>query len=330
MHISFKARRYAAVALAVAYPLIAHGASILESRRLTIASVVVLAAAILARPLLERRRWAWLAVPVAALAIAALWRFDAAALVLFLPPVLLNVYLAWLFGHTLARGSVPLVERLARLLQPAGVPLEPGVVEYTGLLTKLWTALFILLAATNLVLAVFATRATWSLFANVLNYLIVAILFLIEFAYRRRRFPGRPYRNLPDFLRRAAAVAPALAATVSARSATAAADDRVETMETSIRVPSHHPAFAAHFPGRPLLPGVMLLESVIDAASALFADPHEIAELLRVKFLAPLAPGDRAILSLARRGERVDFAVWREAEHIAQGVFRMRACGTRG
>ena len=107
-------RRVIAVGLAVAYPLLAHTASVLESRALTLASVAVLAAAVLFSPLLEGRRWAWLALPVVAFVVASLWRLDAAALVLFLPPVLLNVYLAWLFGHTLARGSMPLIERLVR------------------------------------------------------------------------------------------------------------------------------------------------------------------------------------------------------------------------
>src|SRR5688500_10065747 len=103
-------RRFVAVALAVAYPLLAHAASIYHSRPLTIASVVVLGAAVLYRPLVDARRWAFLALPVVAVAIAGLARLDAVALVLFAPPVLLNVYLAWLFGHTLAYGNMPLIE----------------------------------------------------------------------------------------------------------------------------------------------------------------------------------------------------------------------------
>jgi uncharacterized membrane protein len=343
-----RAWRIAALTLAVAYPLLAHGASLLRSRALTIASVAVLAAAILIRPLGESRRWAWLALPVAALAIFWLWHIDAAALVLFLPPVLLNVFLAWLFGHTLAGGSVPLIERLVRLLQPSGVPPEAGVVEYAGLLTRLWAGLFILLAAINLGLALCATpggllesaglpapvqvsRKTWSLFANILNYLIVAILFLFEFAYRRRRFPGRPYRNLLDFVRRAAAVGPALAASLAsgrpdaARGPDAGAigDVRIFPLE----VPAEHPAYAGHFPGRPVLPGVVLLERVIDAAVALYGGPLSIMEVPRVKFLAPLAPGDRVSIHLRREHEWLHFEVCRGAQRVAQGVFRIRDGG---
>jgi hypothetical protein len=42
----------------------------------------------------------------------------------------------------------------------------------------------------------------WSLLANVLDYLLVGALFVIEFAFRRRRFPQQPYRGLLDFTRR--------------------------------------------------------------------------------------------------------------------------------
>jgi hypothetical protein len=52
----------------------------------------------------------------------------------------------------------------------------------------------------------------WSLFANLIGYLLVAAFFLIEYAYRGRRFPQQPYRNLFDFLRRMLAALPELVA----------------------------------------------------------------------------------------------------------------------
>jgi uncharacterized membrane protein/3-hydroxymyristoyl/3-hydroxydecanoyl-(acyl carrier protein) dehydratase len=333
----------------VAYPLLAHGASLLRSPALTIASVAVLAAAILIRPLSEDRRWAWFALPAAALVIVGLWRIDAAALVLLLPPVLLNAFLAWLFGHTLARGSVPLIERLVRLLQPPGEPPEPAIVRYAGRLTQAWTALFTVLAAVNLGLAACAvpggllesmgvpapavvSRQTWSLFANVLNYAIVAAFFLLEYAYRRRSFPGRPYRNLADFLRRALAAGPALAATLGAapagRNATEPA--KRDSLEITRDVPMEHPSFAGHFPGHPVLPGVVLLEWVIEAAGVLLGGPPAIAGMPRVKFLSPLAPGDSASIRVRRERELLHFEVHRGAQRVAQGVFRIADGGTTG
>ncbi len=91
-----KVRRILAVALTLAYPILAHAASLLHSAPLTIASVAMLAGAMLFRPLADGKRWTWAAIPLAALAIAWLARIDAAGLVLLLPPVLLNLFLAWL------------------------------------------------------------------------------------------------------------------------------------------------------------------------------------------------------------------------------------------
>jgi uncharacterized membrane protein len=328
-------RRFVAVALAVAYPLLAHAASVLQSRALTLASVAALAATALGPPLSERRRWALVAAPCVALAIYGLARLDAVALVLFAPPVLLNAWLAWLFGHTLARGGTPLIERLVRLLQPPGLPFEPGVIAYARRLTGLWTGLFVLLGTTSLVLAALATPGgllevaglaapvtvpleTWSLFANLVNYLVVGAAFLIEFAYRRRRFPGRPYRNLVDFFRRSAAVAPALAASLGKRSTAAGS-----VAEVDFTVPAQHRAFDGHFPGRPVLPAVMLLDSILQAASERFG-ALAAAGLPHAKFMAPLAPGDRGRFRLRLRGDLLEFEVSRGSERVAQGVFRLR------
>jgi uncharacterized membrane protein/3-hydroxymyristoyl/3-hydroxydecanoyl-(acyl carrier protein) dehydratase len=328
---------------AVAYPLLAHGASILESPGLTLASVVILAIAILFKPLTEGRPAAWLILPLVAAAIIGLWHLDAVSLVLFLPPVLLNVFLAWLFGHTLARNSTPLIERLVRLLQPPGVPAEPAVIRYAGRLTRAWTALFVMLAAVNLGLAACATpggllesigvpaplqvsRSVWSLFANVLNYVIVGAFFLLEYAYRRRRFRNRPYRNLPEFLRLAAAAGPALAATFGPRPVPGAR----ETLEVTLDVPMHHPAFAGHFPGSPVLPAVVLLERVIEAAEKLYGGPLAVVEMPRAKFVSPLMPGDSATIRLRRERDFVHFEVHRGANRVAQGVFRTGDSGTAG
>jgi len=225
--------RWVTTAPAVAYPLLAHAATVTASARLTLASVVALALAMLLPGLLAQRPAAWTGAVFAAAAIVLLVRMDAAALVLFLPPVLINVFLAWLFGRTLGTGRPSLIERLVRLLHPPEEDLDPAIAAYATRLTAAWTVLFTTLASVNLLLALFATPGglleaaglaptwavpieTWSLFANLLNYLVVGLFFVVEWIYRRRRFPQQPYRNLLDFLRRAAAVAPALLADLHA------------------------------------------------------------------------------------------------------------------
>ncbi|HWO99478.1 MAG TPA: hypothetical protein VNL74_02470 [Methylococcus sp.] len=65
------------------------------------------------------------------------------------------------------------------------------------------------------------------------------------------------------------------------------------------QIPEQHPAFPGHFPGRPIVPGAMLLEEVYARIEAsLGIDCYGYA-LRAVKFLHPLAPG--AELSLCYR-----------------------------
>jgi uncharacterized membrane protein len=109
---------------------------------------------------------------------------------LYVPPVLVNLALCWLFGRTLVRGRTPLIARFAALEQ--GV-LSGELAAYARVLTWVWTLLFAGAALASAALALSGERDAWSWFTNFLNYALVAVLFLGEIAYRRVRF--RAYRH---------------------------------------------------------------------------------------------------------------------------------------
>ena len=72
------------------------------------------------------------------------------------------------------------------------------------------------------------------------------------------------------------------------------------TAHLRIDIGNDHPAFAGHFPGRPILPGVALLAEVLEAAAAdraLSALVGATPQVSVVKFLAPVLPG--AVLEIA-------------------------------
>ena len=206
----FSTTRQVTTACAFAYPLVAHLAVARNSARLTIAAVALLALSALLRSLTQGRLAAWLAVP---LVIGGCWwlvHSSMEVLPLYLPPVLVPAFLAWIFGQTLLRGRTPLIERLVLVLHGPDTVPEDGVLAYARHLTQAWAVLFIGLAATNLLLAIFAEPEVWSLFANLIAYVIVLVFFVAEYAYRRRRFPQQPYRNMFEFVQRVLASLPSL------------------------------------------------------------------------------------------------------------------------
>lgn len=79
------------------------------------------------------------------------------------------------------------------------------------------------------------------------------------------------------------------------------------------RVPEEHPAFAGHFPGHPILPGVVLLDRAIMLAQSQGAEVG--LTVSQCKFLSPVGPGDALVFALtpdARGG-------WRFAVEAADG-----------
>ncbi|HTT03057.1 MAG TPA: hypothetical protein VMG11_13315 [Steroidobacteraceae bacterium] len=219
-------RRLTAI-LAVCYPLLVHAAVITRSPALTAASLAWLSALILLPALARGNALAWFAAVAAgaAAALAPLMRQSWMWLPLYAPSVLADFFGAWIFGHTLTAGRVPLISRLVRLLHPPDQVIEPVVLLYARNLTLAWAVLLLALGVANLVLACCAApdgvllllgvpppftvaQRTWSLFANVLEYVIVVAFFVIEYGYRQRRFPQQPYPNMIEFMRRMLAVAP--------------------------------------------------------------------------------------------------------------------------
>ena len=89
-----------------------------------------------------------------------------------------------------------------------------------------------------------------------------------------------------------------------------------------------HPAFAGHFPGQPLLPGVALLAAVLEAildAPALAALVGDAPRIGAAKFLAPVRPGARLTIELEAGPRGVRFEV-REGERVAaSGQFEAKA-----
>jgi uncharacterized membrane protein len=211
--------------LALVYLAAAQAAVFLQSDSLALLAGFALALLVLSPALIAGRAGAWLVLIALAAGLFWLHRQSLGLLPLYAPPVLLNAFLAWLFGHTLVGARRPLIERVIRAMKVHPEPLDPAIAAYARRLTLAWTLFFIAMGTISLLLALFAEpggllraaglvppfavpQAWWSLFANLLNYLLVGVFFVVEFAYRRRRFDDLPYRNLGEFVRQLARLGP--------------------------------------------------------------------------------------------------------------------------
>ena len=86
-----------------------------------------------------------------------------------------------------------------------------------------------------------------------------------------------------------------------------------------IRIPEDHPALAGHFPGNPLVPGVVLL----DAAWAHVRErrPGVLARMPVVKFLAPVRPGETVRLRVEFTPTAARFTGLRAGAPVFAGSF---------
>jgi len=91
---------------------------------------------------------------------------------------------------------------------------------------------------------------------------------------------------------------------------------------TGLAIAADHPAFAGHFPGEPILPGVVLLDAALDHVRRTDRHGMHRSKILAAKFLRVVRPGD--ILRIGH--ERLDGGVVRWTIHsdagpVASGTF---------
>lgn len=75
-----------------------------------------------------------------------------------------------------------------------------------------------------------------------------------------------------------------------------AIENAVMKKQKTLSIPMDHPAFAGHFPGTPIVPGVVLLDEVMHAIVTDTGLPATDWQVSSVKFLSPLKPGESVII----------------------------------
>ena len=86
-------------------------------------------------------------------------------------------------------------------------------------------------------------------------------------------------------------------------------------------IPADHPAYAGHFPGQPILPGVVLLDAALHALATVQGMPAATAQLKSAKFLSPVQPGEALTLHFTDAAtESVRFEIRCNARVVASGT----------
>ena len=119
-------------------------------------------------------------------------------LLLYLTPILINFLLFLLFAQTLLPGRHPLITAFAERFHRQKA--DPVTYRYTRRVTLLWSWVFALMMIQSIVLSVAASREIWSLFTNFINYVLILMVFLVEYRIRLRRLPHLDHPGFVAFM----------------------------------------------------------------------------------------------------------------------------------
>jgi uncharacterized membrane protein len=193
------------------YPLIVHLLIELEVPWLAVTGLVVTSLVYLLLVIGFQRRtgahpaWLLLYVAISALGVANL--LTATHYSLYVPPVVINFGIGLAFAATLRAGRAPLVVQMMRFEYGGDLPPAP-LQAYGRRLTLVWAVYFIAMSLVSLLLAFIAPLTVWSLFTNVLHYVLAITLLFAQFLYRFWRYRQHGVFMPWDTLRAMGRVAP--------------------------------------------------------------------------------------------------------------------------
>lgn len=104
----------------------------------------------------------------------------------FIQNVTVNLFLGLWFGQSLRRGREPLCTAFAGQMHPV---MHPLLRWYTTRITQVWTGFFLTMVIVSTTLFFLAPVAIWSAFANLLTLPLVVLVFVVEYAVRKRVLP---------------------------------------------------------------------------------------------------------------------------------------------
>jgi uncharacterized membrane protein len=96
-------------------------------------------------------------------------------------PVLINLVLLLIFVSTLIKPP-SMIERFARLTNP---DLPEQAISYTRIVTLIWCSFLAFNATVAAIISVYATLEIWTLYNGLIAYLLMGLIFIIEYVVRQ-------------------------------------------------------------------------------------------------------------------------------------------------
>jgi 3-hydroxymyristoyl/3-hydroxydecanoyl-(acyl carrier protein) dehydratase len=96
-------------------------------------------------------------------------------------------------------------------------------------------------------------------------------------------------------------------------------------LDARFTIAPDHPCLAGHFPDRPVVPAVVLLDEVLAAVRQGLAGIGRLRAVSSAKFMRPVLPGQEVTVSLQPQdaGATIEFRCHTTEGLVAQGRLRM-------
>ncbi len=262
---------------------------------------------------------------------------------LALTPALIAALIAWIFARTLARDRRPLIARMIAAMDGVQMLAEPAIDRYARRLTALWA---IYQGALALIGLRCSRRARLGFCPGVghgcrMHVCSASSSCLLPWprcclssspcargCCRKHRdarcrpfcaaccWRGRRRWRIDACAHCLAPGKPRCSARHASRQPETLVMSNMQHRE-SLHIGAQHPALPGHFPGAPVVPGVVLLDRV--AAALQRWRGQRVAGLPQVKFLRPLLPDETAELVLSDDGKSIRFSIALGSTLIASG-----------